>query len=222
MNIRAGILHIPTVDHAAADAVRYLLHYTLEKLFIQEEQATADQRYVLEEMLRIWSDERELDLIITIGATYLTPGPSSLGSVPDATQSVIERTIPGIAEAMRSYAQQQSALAYLDRSIAGIRGRTLIINLPAGAAPAHLFLEAVVDLISPTIAHLREEKNIPRLADVLSLEIVGEEAEHSGGGTPFEANDEQEENSESSHKLDPAEFQQFLQRQGLRKSRNDD
>ena len=217
MTIRTGILHIPTLDQTASDAIRQLLGDTPAQLFVQEESATADQRYVIEEILRTWADERELDLIITNGATFPAPGPSGKESAPSATQSVLERNLPGLAEAMRSYAHGQSELAYLDCSVAGIRGRTLILNLPAGAAPAHLFLEAVVDLIAPIISHLRGEADAPHLTDVLTLELLDEEAsEHAeprGAAIVDPEYDDKAESLKTSHKLDPVEFQEFLQRQ---------
>src|SRR5262249_48003286 len=73
-------------------------------------------------------------------------------------------------EAMRAYAQEQSELALLDRGTAGIRGRSCILNLPAGAAPAALFLEAIVDVLAPLIAHVQGEPLAPRLSDVLEIE----------------------------------------------------
>jgi hypothetical protein len=71
---------------------------------------------------------------------------------------------------MRAHAQEQSELALLDRSTAGIRGRSCILNLPGGAAPAALFLEAVVELLGPLVAHLQGEPSAPRLTDILEIE----------------------------------------------------
>ena len=132
------------------------------------------QRNVIEDILCRWCDEEELDLIVTIGGTLPAPGPGAREIVPDATLAVAERQLPGLGEAMRAYAQDELPLAIIDRSIAAIRGRTLLINLPAGAAPAGLFLEGIADVIGAVVAHLQEDPAAPQLADAL-VEDDGEE-----------------------------------------------
>ena len=99
--------------------------------------------------LRRWCDEEELDLVLTVGGTMPAPGPSGRQIVPDAAAEVAERSLPGLGEAMRAYAQETTDLALIERSAAVIRGRTLILNLPDGAGPATLFLEAVTGVIAP-------------------------------------------------------------------------
>jgi hypothetical protein len=76
---------------------------------------------------------------------------------------VAERPLPGLGEAMRAYAQDEIPLAIIDGSLGAIRGRTLLLNLPAGAVPAALFLEGVVDVIGAVIAHLQEDPAAPQL-----------------------------------------------------------
>ena len=77
-------------------------------------------------VLRKWSDEQHLNLILTTGGTGLAPRDVT----PEATLAVIERSAPGIAEAMRTISLQYTRTAMLSRGVAGVRGRTLIINLP--------------------------------------------------------------------------------------------
>ena len=122
------------------------------------------QRNVLENLLCRWCDEEELDLVITVGGTLPEPGPSTRELAPLVTLAVAERTLPGLAEAMRAYAQEELPLAIIDAGVAAIRGRTLLINLPAGAIPAVLFLEGVMDVIEAVIAHLQEDPTAPPLA----------------------------------------------------------
>ena len=170
--IRTGLLHVPALDMAASEAVRALLR-GLGAAVVMQEKYAASQRHWIEETLRQWCDEEELDLILTIGGTLPAPGPSSAEIVPEATLASVERLLPGLPEAMRAYAQDEVPLAILDRSMAGIRGRTLILNLPAGAAPATLFFEAVVEVLPIVLAHLRQEASAPTLADVMGgIEVV--------------------------------------------------
>ncbi|MEI2422153.1 hypothetical protein V6O07_17875, partial [Arthrospira platensis SPKY2] len=111
-------------------ALLHLLREELPALVLLQEAAPAPQRYVIEERLRIWADEEELDLILTVGGTFPAPGPSGLEIAPEATRSVLEREMPSLPETMRASALDEFPLALLDRGVAGIRGRTLLLNLP--------------------------------------------------------------------------------------------
>lgn len=170
MVIRVGILTVPTRDDMAIYAVIQRLQQALPRAMLAQESSAPSQRNWIEEILRRWCDEEELDLILTIGGTFPAPGPSAAEIVPAATLGVIERLLPGLPEAMRAYAQEQSALALLDRGVAGIRGRSCLLNLPAGAAPAVLFLEAVADVLGPLLTHLQGATSAPTLADELDIE----------------------------------------------------
>ncbi len=90
--------------------------------------------------------------------------------MPEATLAVAERLLPGLPETMRALAYEQSPLALLDRGVAAIRGRTVLLNLPAGAGPAALFLDAVVEVIPAIVRHLQDDPSAPQLADVLDDE----------------------------------------------------
>jgi molybdopterin adenylyltransferase len=76
--------------------------------------------------LRDWADTAGLNLIFTTGGTGFAPSDVT----PEATRQVIEREAPGIAEALRAESLKITRHAMLSRAIAGIRGRSLIINLP--------------------------------------------------------------------------------------------
>ena len=136
MVIKTGILCVPTYDDDAVTAVRRLLAGNAPGCVVLLDHTVTMQRHLVEEVLRRWADEDELDLIVTVGGTLPAPGPSGREIVPDATLAVAERLLPGLPETMRALAQEQAPLALLDRSVAAIRGRTLILNLPAGAAAA--------------------------------------------------------------------------------------
>ena len=169
MVIKTGILCIPEFDDLACLALRRLLTEQVVGAVVMIESVARSHRNWIEEILRRWCDEEELDLVLTLGGTLPAPGPSANEVTPEATLAVIERQMPGVPEAMRAYAQEKTVLALLDRGVAGIRGRTLIVNLPEGAAPAVLFLESVVAVVPAIIAHLQGDLYSPRLADAVEL-----------------------------------------------------
>ena len=208
--IKTGLLCIPDYDDDAVSAVRLLLHRFVPSAVVVADRHVASLRYLVEEVLRRWCDEDELDLILTIGGTMPAPGPGAHEIVPEATVAVIERAMPGLPEAMRAHACAQSVLALLDRSVAGIRGRTLIVNLPASAVAA-LFLEAIVDVIAPTIAYLREEVDAPLLSDALAPTRINV----ASGEDPHAAPSRQrgDARTPAKKKLDADEFAAFLRRQ---------
>lgn len=207
MLIQTGILTVPAPDEAARQAVTTLLRRSAPGVLIRQEKSTGSQRLLIEELLRRWCDEEELDLVITIGGTLPAPGPAAQEIVPEATLAVVERLLPGLSEEMRAAARTAATLALLDRGVAGIRGRTLILNLPAGAGPAISFLAAVVELIEPIMAHLQERADAPHLADHWDTQSQP---------TLVATREEQTENestvSAPTGSLDPAEFAAFLAR----------
>lgn len=85
-------------------------------------------------------DELGLDLLLTSGGT----GFSARDVTPDATLAVIEKQAPGIPEAIRYYGLQKTPKAMLSRAVAGIRGKTLIINLPGSVKGVRESLEAIL------------------------------------------------------------------------------
>ena len=159
---RVGLLHVPTLDLDTGVEVRRVLAAELGMVVFLQESYAASQRHWIEDVLTRWCDEEELDLVLTIGGTLPAPGPSAQEIVPEATAAVIERALPGLAEAMRQAAQDDEPLAWIDRGIAGIRSRSLIVNLPAGGA-APLFLAGIVDLLPPVLAYLRDDPAAPVL-----------------------------------------------------------
>jgi len=82
-------------------------------------------------------------LILTVGGTGLSPRDRT----PEATLHVIDRYVPGLAEAMRALGSQNNSFAWLSRGIAGMRGRSLIINLPGSQRAAHESLSAILILL---------------------------------------------------------------------------
>jgi len=88
-----------------------------------------DELLMIKEKLIELSDKKSLDLILTTGGTGLSPRDVTV----EATKEIIEREVPGISEAGRSYGFRRTPYAMLSRGITGIRGKTIIINLPGSS-----------------------------------------------------------------------------------------
>jgi molybdopterin adenylyltransferase len=101
-------------------------------------------------VLRSWCD-LGVELILTTGGTGL----AARDITPEATLAVVERLVPGIPERMRREGSRQMALADLSRAVAGIRGRTLIVNLPGSERGVRESLGSILDLLEHAIATLQ-------------------------------------------------------------------
>lgn len=99
------------------------------------------------EVLVDWVDEKGLDLILTTGGTGVSPRDVT----PEATRAVIEREVPGLAEAMRWASLQKTPHAAISRATAGIRGLCLIVNLPGSPKAARENLEAILSALPHAI-----------------------------------------------------------------------
>ena len=129
---KIGILNIS--DRASAgiyadepgQACIALLRTWLTTEFELDYKIIPDERPVIEAELRRMADEAGCALIVTTGGT----GPAPRDVTPEATRAVIEKELPGFGELMRTTSLQYVPTAILSRQTAGIRGRTLIVNLP--------------------------------------------------------------------------------------------
>lgn len=215
--IKAGFLSVPEFDEVASKNIYRLLRKEIPGLRVVENASAQSQQYWVEDILRRWCDETELDLIITIGGTFPAAGPSPDEIVPEATRAVLERFLPGLSEAMRASAasSEHAMLAVLDRGICGIRGRTVIINLPKGAGAATLFLGAVGASISSIIQCLQEEHCEPDVEKMIREGI--REGTFSRDGDGFSERSQTAEPFPSHTKakkctLNPDEFAAYLRR----------
>lgn len=104
-----------------------------------------DEQELLSKQLMSWCDQCTADLILTTGGTGFAPR----DCMPEATLAVLDRPTPGIAEAIRAYSMTITPRAMLSRSVAGIRKKTLIINLP-GSPNA---VEESLRFVLPQLAH---------------------------------------------------------------------
>ena len=100
-----------------------------------------DEPVMIKERLINYSDKLKVDMVLTNGGTGFT----KRDITPEATREVIEREVPGIPEAMRTLCLSITKRAMLSRGIAGLRGKTLIINLPGSSRGAKESLEAILE-----------------------------------------------------------------------------
>jgi molybdenum cofactor synthesis domain-containing protein len=128
------------------DASGPLLVTLLKKIGAEvvHRQIVPDERAEIERVLIEMADEARLDLVVTTGGTGLTPRDVT----PEATLAVVEREAPGLAEALRFEGYRRTPLAVLSRGVAGVRGRTLIVNLPGSPKAVREGME-VLSLIIP-------------------------------------------------------------------------
>ncbi|MFN3480588.1 MAG: molybdenum cofactor biosynthesis protein B [Thermodesulfovibrionales bacterium] len=108
-----------------------------------------DDKELIKEKLIEYSEK--VDLILTTGGTGLSPRDVT----PEATREVIEREIPGIPEIMRIEGMKKTPRAMLSRAVAGVRGRSLIVNLPGSPVAVKENLEVIIDTIPHAIEKIK-------------------------------------------------------------------
>ena len=112
-----------------------------------------DEVKVIADKLAGWADEGEVDVIVTTGGTGL--GPRDV--TPEATLSVVDKVVPGFAEAMRGQTLSLTPMAMLSRATAGIRGKCLILNLPGSPKAVQECLEVVLPAIPHAVEIIKGE-----------------------------------------------------------------
>ncbi len=108
-----------------------------------------DEKELIKERLIKYS--REVDLILTTGGTGLSPRDVT----PDATLEVIDRQVPGIAEAIRAEGLKKTGRAMLSRAVAGVRGSSLIINLPGSPKAVKENLSVILNILPHAIEKIK-------------------------------------------------------------------
>ena len=115
-----------------------------------------DDPKIIEEILMKWTDSSEVDVVFTTGGTGL----STRDNTPEATIAISEYLIPGIAEVMRIKTFDSTPYSILSRAVAGVRSRSIIINLPGSVSG----VEQCIDVIFESVLH--------------AVQIVNDDTEH--------------------------------------------
>jgi len=157
MTIRFGILTLSDrsargerIDSSGPALARLI---EAEGWSIARQSLLPDDESAIRDLLVLWVDSGEVDVILTTGGTGFAPRDIT----PEATRAVIDREAPGLAEAMRVASLKITPHAMLSRNIAGIRGKTLIINLPGSPKGAVENLQVVLPVLPHAIQLLRDD-----------------------------------------------------------------
>ncbi len=155
MNIRAGVMTISDKGYAGEreDESGPLLADLLRQMGAEvvAQEIVPDEAGHIQQALTRLADEEGLDLVLTTGGT----GPAPRDHTPEATRAVIEREMPGLAEALRFEGYRRTPLAVLSRGIAGLRGRTIIINLPGSPRAVREGMEVLAPILPHAVRMAR-------------------------------------------------------------------
>jgi molybdenum cofactor synthesis domain-containing protein len=157
MTLRFGIL---TLSDRSARGEREDASGPALASFLRAENCSVVKQHILpddESAIRAtlieWVDGGGFDVILTTGSTGFAPRDVA----PEATRAVIHREAPGLAEAMRAESLKKTPHAMLSRAIAGIRGRTLIVNLPGSPKGALENLQTIFPVLSHAVQLLKDD-----------------------------------------------------------------
>lgn len=155
--IRVGVLTVSDKGSAgkredkSGSTIKEMMRRLKAEVIIYE--IIPDEKEEIKKKLKFMVDDLKIDLILTTGGTGL----SVRDVTPEATKEVIEKDVPGLAEAMRMESFKVTPYAAISRAIAGIRKKTLIINLPGSPKGVRECLQIVLPAIPHAIEILKGE-----------------------------------------------------------------
>ena len=126
---------------------------TTQGWIISQKEIVPDDLPMLKSTLTAWADSGELDILFTSGGTGFSPRDVT----PEATKAVFDRAAPGLAEAMRASSLEVTPHAMLSRATAGIRGSTLIVNLPGSPRAAVENLRVILPVLNHAVDLLSDD-----------------------------------------------------------------
>lgn len=138
-------------EDASGPALAHLI--LAQNWLVVKQQILSDDESAIRTTLADWSDSGKFDVILTTGGT----GFALRDVAPEATRAVIQRDAPGLAEAMRAESLKKTSHAMLSRATAGIRGRTLIVNLPGSPKGAVENLQTILSVLPHAVQLLKDD-----------------------------------------------------------------
>jgi molybdopterin adenylyltransferase len=159
--LRVGVVVISSkiTSGVEADSVRPVVEKMLEDCtgtLMAYVAVPDDRKTIREQLMRLCDDQP--DVVLTLGGTGVRP----TDWAPEATHDVIEREVPGIGEAMRQESLKKVRTAMLSRGTAGVRGKTLIVNLPGSAKGARDNFMVLLPILDHTVEKLNSKEDVKR------------------------------------------------------------
>lgn len=183
---------IVTVSDSVAQGVRQDLSgpavarlLEAEGWTIRSTEVLPDDFSLLRERLAALASDVDVDTVFTTGGTGVGPRDRT----PEATTSVMERSLPGLAELMRREGMRKTPLAVLSRAVVGVKGKTLMVNLPGAPEGAEDSLRAILPVLPHAVSVIRGEAvhgTIPEAAPAEQVEATSEPSPAADPAPPEE------------------------------------